>query len=310
MDGWIKLHRSLIEWEWFQDINTTHLFILILLKANTQDKMWQGTCIKRGQFISSLRHLSEETGLSVAQVRRCIDNLKNTGEITHQNCVKYGLFTVINYDKYQCYNTLDNSQTTSVQQSNNKPAATTKKEKNNKNKKKEIVYTPQFEEFWKAYPRKTEKVNCFEKYGARIKEGHSEVQLLEAAIKYADQCKKKGIVNEYIKHGATFLSAKKPFLDYLNDATYDEETTEYKLAKFFENYRKEIDSKFKFSDIQEACQLFNNLLSQDRSPNEIWSVMKALFTSNNKYLIRRYMDVKLFCLEFSNVGSSLALNKE
>lgn len=307
MDGWVKLHRAMTEWEWYQDINTKTLFIHLLLKANTQDKLWQGKCIERGQYVSSYKHLSDETGLTVAQVRRAVENLKSTNEITHLNCGKYGLFTVVNYDKYQSHD----RQTTGLQQADSRLIATTKEVKKDKKEKKEIIYTPQFEEFWDAYPRKTEKANCYEKYGARLKEGHSEAQLLEAAIKYADQCKKKGTAMSYIKHGATFLSAKKPFLDYLSsNSAYNEESTEYKLAKFFETYRKEIDSKFEFSDIQEACQLFNNLLSQDRNPNEIWGVMRALFTSNNKYLIRKYMDVKLFCLEFSNVGSSLALNKE
>ena len=30
MTGWIKLHRSLLEWEWYDDVNTKCLWICII----------------------------------------------------------------------------------------------------------------------------------------------------------------------------------------------------------------------------------------------------------------------------------------
>ena len=38
VDGnYIKLSRGLLDWEWYTDINTTRLFIHMLLKANWKD---------------------------------------------------------------------------------------------------------------------------------------------------------------------------------------------------------------------------------------------------------------------------------
>ena len=69
-----------------------------------------------------------------------------------------------------------------------------------------------------------------------------------------------------------------------------------------------IDSKFEFKDMQDVCRLFKGLLDSGREPNEIWGVMKALFTGTNNFLIKKYMDVRKFCNDFSIVGSSLTLD--
>ena len=55
MNGFIKIHRSLLEWEWWDDINTFRLFITILLLANWKDKRWHGKLIRRGSLWTSIR---------------------------------------------------------------------------------------------------------------------------------------------------------------------------------------------------------------------------------------------------------------
>ena len=82
-------------------------------------------------------------------------------------------------------------------------------------KTEDATYTPAFEEFWKAYPRKVEKGNAYKKYQARRKDGFSDAQLLLAAKTYAAQCKKQKTEKQYIKHPKTFLSDSMPFLDFL-----------------------------------------------------------------------------------------------
>ena len=47
-DGWVKLHRQLLDWEWYTDINTKVVFLHCLIKANWEDKRWRGVVIKRG----------------------------------------------------------------------------------------------------------------------------------------------------------------------------------------------------------------------------------------------------------------------
>ena len=83
MNGnYIKINRSLLEWGWYQDINTCRLFVHLLLRANWKDGNFQGEVIKRGSVVSSIAKLSAETNLSVREVRTAISHLEKTGELT------------------------------------------------------------------------------------------------------------------------------------------------------------------------------------------------------------------------------------
>ena len=63
--GFIKLPRAIQNWEWYDEPNTAHLYITLMLMANHEDKKWRGETIKRGTLVSSLSSLSAKTGLSV-----------------------------------------------------------------------------------------------------------------------------------------------------------------------------------------------------------------------------------------------------
>jgi hypothetical protein len=102
--GFIALFRQFLKWEWFTDVNTCHFFQYCLLRANPKTVTWRGQKIKRGQFISSLNTMSKETGLSVMQIRTCINKLKMTGEITSETSTQNSIITVKNYNEYQSNN--------------------------------------------------------------------------------------------------------------------------------------------------------------------------------------------------------------
>jgi hypothetical protein len=142
--GWIKLHRKLVEWQWYKKTNMTHLFIHLVLSANHEDNKWQGIEIKRGQLITGRKSLSEETGISEQSIRTCLHLLKSTNEITIKSTNKYSIITICNYDSYQFkdnainqqFNHDLNQQPTSNQPATNQQPTTNKNDKNNKNEKK------------------------------------------------------------------------------------------------------------------------------------------------------------------------------
>jgi DNA replication protein DnaD len=110
LNGWIKIHRKMLDWEWYSEKNVLILFIHILLKASFKETNWKGVSIKRGQLITSRTHLSEETGLTVQQVRTCLDKLKSTNEITIKTTNRFTVITVENYTLYQDVEQKDNQQ--------------------------------------------------------------------------------------------------------------------------------------------------------------------------------------------------------
>lgn len=142
MRDYIKVSRSMLDWEWYSDINTSRLFIHMLLKANWKDGNFKGTTVPRGSFVSSIRKLADETSLTEREVRTAINHLKTTGEVTHKSTSKYSVFTVVNYDLYQSNDTQSVSQTTSERQSND--IQTTTIEEGKKERRKENNNTVRF----------------------------------------------------------------------------------------------------------------------------------------------------------------------
>lgn len=80
--GYIKLWRSLLKWEWYSDVNVSRLFIHLLLTANYEDTTWRGETIHRGQRLTSVAKLAEETGLTTKEVRTALGKLTRTNELT------------------------------------------------------------------------------------------------------------------------------------------------------------------------------------------------------------------------------------
>ena len=135
MQGFIKLHRQITEWEWYSNINVCRLFIHCLLKANHKDNKWQGIVIERGSFITSIENLAFETGLSGQQIRTALNKLKSTGEITSKTTNRYSVISIKNWDMFQVDNKQDNKQITNKQQTDNKQITTNNNDKNEENEK-------------------------------------------------------------------------------------------------------------------------------------------------------------------------------
>jgi DNA-binding helix-hairpin-helix protein with protein kinase domain len=128
MSGWIKIHRQIIEWEWFTDTTTFRVFLQLLLKANHKEKKYRGMVLKVGTIITSRDILALETRLSVQQVRTALDKLKSTNEITIKTSSQGTIIEVVNYSKYQ----LATNEVTNKQPINNQQVTTNKNDKNNK----------------------------------------------------------------------------------------------------------------------------------------------------------------------------------
>lgn len=141
MSGWIKLHRSLLDWEWYDDLNVRVVFIHCLLKANCKDAKYKGKEILRGSFATGLELLSKETGLTIAQIRVTLNKLKMTNEIAIKTSSEGSIISVTNYDLYQSNDKQNDKQITNEitneQQTNDKQIASNKNIKNDKKEKNE-----------------------------------------------------------------------------------------------------------------------------------------------------------------------------
>ncbi len=108
--SFIKLDRKLLNWEWKDDPNMVALWIEILLQANYSESRWHGKVYEKGSFPTSLEKLSKATGLTVNQVRTCLNKLKSTNEITSETTNQGTKIIVVKWAEYQCLSADDNKQ--------------------------------------------------------------------------------------------------------------------------------------------------------------------------------------------------------
>ena len=134
-NGWIKLHRSLLDWEWYDDINVMRVFLHCLLMANHKDKKYRGSVVERGSFLTGRDTLASQTGLTVQQIRTSLNKLKSTNELTIKSSKQGTVIQVVSYDKYQEVT----NESTTHQPDSNQIVTTNKKNKNKKNEKKKLA---------------------------------------------------------------------------------------------------------------------------------------------------------------------------
>ena len=208
--GYILLHRSLLNWEWYGDRNTAAVFIHLLLTVNFEERRWRGMVIGRGQRLCSRAALAAELHLTEKEVRTALSHLQKTGEVASLTSPQGTVLTVLRYDAYQ----QGANETASEGPGEGQPRASEgpvnkKDNKAKKAKEEEIPPIPPtaFERFWEMYPRKRSKKDA-EKAWKQIKPNSELVaKILEGVARAktcADWLKEDG---KYIPYPATWLRA-------------------------------------------------------------------------------------------------------
>lgn len=101
LNGFIKLHRKIMAWEWYNDNVVKAVFLHLLLTAQYEPCTRRDCIILPGQLLVGRRKLAAELGLSEQQVRTALKKLKETGEIGCVATNKYTLITIANWNEYQ-----------------------------------------------------------------------------------------------------------------------------------------------------------------------------------------------------------------
>lgn len=99
--GFIKIHRSILDWEWYDDVNTMKLFLHLLLTVNIKDDRWHGIEVPAGSRIVSYPTLATELKLTNRQIRTALAHLETTGSVTRTKYPKCTVVSVTNWEQYQ-----------------------------------------------------------------------------------------------------------------------------------------------------------------------------------------------------------------
>ena len=105
MNGWIKLHKKLLNNPIFLNPKILQLFLYCLLSANYEEKrfLWNGKeqIIPRGSFITGRKRIAEDTKLAETTIHRSLKVLSDLGMILQHTNNKFTLIEVVNYCTYQ-----------------------------------------------------------------------------------------------------------------------------------------------------------------------------------------------------------------
>lgn len=100
-EGYIKLYRKMTEWGWYKDQNTKDVFLHLLLEACYEPRCFRGYLLEVGQIATTVKDISEKTGITVKSVRTSLDKLKRTNELAIETTSKFSIITLNNYSDYQ-----------------------------------------------------------------------------------------------------------------------------------------------------------------------------------------------------------------
>lgn len=93
MEDFIRLHRKIMDWQWYKHKPTMRIFIHVLIFAN------ENGVVEEGVF--NIQKLMSSLKLTRNEVNIALKNLQKTDELTVKKNGKRMSIIVNNYQKYQ-----------------------------------------------------------------------------------------------------------------------------------------------------------------------------------------------------------------
>ncbi len=182
--GYLKLWRSIKDWQWYDDVPVRTLFLHLLVEANWEAKRWKDMDIEPGSFVTSTVSLAKDMDTSRASIHRSLRKLESTGEVNIKTNNHWTAITVVNWAKWQGKEETSERPMNVRRTSTERPAGTTKEVKKERSKEenaRRLAAPPRmsFEEFRKACLETHKAVNILSSAEAKAffdywTEGHKD----------------------------------------------------------------------------------------------------------------------------------------
>lgn len=105
LNGFITLHRKVLDNPIWKNPNLSHLLITLILLANHEEKKilfnGQNITIKRGEVVTGRNQLSDKTGINPNSLKDYLKILKNLEIITIKSTNKFSIVSLVKYNQYQ-----------------------------------------------------------------------------------------------------------------------------------------------------------------------------------------------------------------
>ena len=141
MEGWIKVHRKMLENPIVcKDADYLAVWVYLLLKASHGicPVMFKGEKImlQPGQLITGRLKIATDLSVNESKVKRILNAFKTDQQIDQQASNKNSLITILNWESYQKIDQHTDQQMTSERPTTDQQVTTNKNEKNIENEKK------------------------------------------------------------------------------------------------------------------------------------------------------------------------------
>lgn len=101
LNGYVKIHRKLLQWGWYQDHAVKEVWLHLLLTASFKECHFRGKKILPGQCIVGTEQMAKDLGFTRQQIRTAITKLSSTNEITVDSTNRFSIITLVNWAEYQ-----------------------------------------------------------------------------------------------------------------------------------------------------------------------------------------------------------------
>lgn len=140
MEGWIKIHRKILENPIIcKDSDYLAVWIYLLLNATHKEipALFKGKKIilQKGQLITGRKSMSNQLKISESKIYRIINDFKSEQQIEQQTSNQNSLISILNWDKYQQIEQQNEQQMNNERTTNEQRVNTNKNDKNVKNDK-------------------------------------------------------------------------------------------------------------------------------------------------------------------------------
>ncbi|MBM4159169.1 MAG: hypothetical protein FJ216_10395 [Ignavibacteria bacterium] len=275
-NGYIALHRKIIDNSIYKDSKLLHLFLHLLLKASHKDQKIifnnSEITIRRGQCVAGRKQLSKEIGVNENYIYRKLRILENLNVISLRPNNKFTVVTIDNYSIYQTGEIKSNNKRTTRINELGKNRTTKKDFKDFKNKG---VITESLERVNNKRTAKQGKLNTYNNniYILSSKEKdrlyiYSVVQLL---LRYTNKEKSYcyAIINKLLKYKAAdndisklqkclmLMYIVKKYCDKINDPKYIGILTNSYRELSYTDFKRIVFEQSGISDLFESKNLYS-----------------------------------------------------
>ena len=139
MEGWIKLHRKILDNPVInKDADYLAVWIYLLLNATHKEvsAIFKGKKILLipGQLITGRKSISDNLSISESKIYRILNDFKSEQQIEQQTSNKNSLITILKWNEYQNNEQQDEQQMNNKRTTNEQQVNTSKNERNKMNK--------------------------------------------------------------------------------------------------------------------------------------------------------------------------------